>query len=67
MTAHQQRVALYIADLLMLEPMEEAAIVLAEALRLKAERMRGRRERTARETPAASRAPGPARDADVTS
>jgi hypothetical protein len=43
--AHEQRVAMQIADLLMLEPTEEAAIVIAEALRLKAERMKVRRDR----------------------
>lgn len=45
MNAHEQRVAMEIADLLTLEPMEEAAIVIAEALRLKAERMKARRDR----------------------
>lgn len=45
MNAHEQRVAMKIADLLMLEPMEEAAIVIAEALRLKAERMKARCDR----------------------
>lgn len=45
MNAHEQRVAMKIADLLMLEPMEEAAVVIAEALRLKAERMKARRDR----------------------
>ncbi len=45
MNAHEQRVAMQIADLLLLEPMEEAAAVIAEALRLKAERMKARRDR----------------------